>query len=401
MSDTERRSTVIRFTLSDKEYAQAYKQLSMPWMRPFFAVAIIAFVALVISVINIIAEGVGYVVPTVFFSLLLIFSVVFPLVLFSVRLKRMGVVGESDCKLHFTESEVKIAELNGGAEGVYPNEQVKFLGKNKNFIYLQLPDANRLLIIPNTYEADMATVPLAKETAVENAIMRQRQKPLYTVSVVLAVLSFLSIIVALVIALLKSQSYALGIGGMARYIWVALCFLPLPVAVLVLAYFQRRDRKRCVTLVVAGTLAAVFLLEMGLWQLFMDKDIFSRANVALIEERTELTFPEKLTVVCNDSGGFKEINALVSESDRASFAEAIDGDERWTDKLSEDVLKVSPLALELLYEKYDRFVCYNETYGTFNADCDASTDGIFVCYNTSNGALYIIYDYVFPVVAEE
>ncbi len=396
MSDTERRSTVIQFKLTAQEYAQACKQLMMPWLRPFFAVAIIALAALIFSVFNLITDGGGYIVPTVLFSLLLIFSVVFPFVLLYVRIKRIGIVGECNCNLHFTESEVKLIELNGGVERAFPNVQVKFLCKNKNFIYLQLPDTKQLLIIPNTYDADMATVPLAKETAMENAIVQQRQKPLYTVSVALAALSFLSIIVAFVIALLKSQSYALGMGGMARYIWVALCFLPLPVAVIVLAYFQRSNRKHCVTLVVVGTLAAIFLLEMGLWPMLLDKDIFSRTNVTLIEQRTGLTFPEELTVVCNGNDSFKEINALVAEKDRENFAQQLMSDERWTNELPEQLLKLSPLALKLVYNNYNNFLFYNETSQLYNDDFSAGSEVIFACYNSSNGALYIIYDYALP-----
>ena len=393
----EKSKTVLKYKLTVSDLKQANWQLFRHTLSIFAALAIIFIAALVYSVVSGISnDSRNTLLPIVFFSVLTALAFICPLVMWIFRLVQIKRRGESEYSICIEENGIVVHDLIAEETRTVDNAAVDYVGKNKAFIYLRLPDSRDTLILPNTYEADIATIHLARENVFENAVMQQRSKPLFAASATLAVLSFLSIFATFIIALLKGQSYALGLMGVNRYLWAALCFLPLPAAVVVCAFFQRRNRRRFTRLLVTGVLAAVILCETGFAAFTVTEDTYSRANVSAIELRTGLTFPDELSVVCDSQRDFAEINALVGEGDREEFKRQIASDERWLEELPQSLKDAAPAWLQVQVDKYGYFACYDETSLRFNETPAVGDKCVYACYNPDNGALYIIYDYVVP-----
>lgn len=388
---------MINYKLTGEDIKQAYKLL---WRRVFRLLIVAMAVGLVLEVLAVV-----YCVRDNDFVFLVICSVLLAAIVgrftaLCVRVSKLSKQPDSEYTLHLTETEVKICNVTVGTERTFAPSEVRYLVKNNEFIYLSCPSEMEkksiMLVIPNSYEADMATAPLARETTVERAIVQQRQKPLYNVGVVLAVLSFLSLIAAGFIALIEGKPYLFGSAGVVRVFWVALCFLPLPIATVVIGVFLRNDRQRFGTLLTCGVVAALLLLIMGSWPLRLGMDTFTRTNLTLVEERTGLTFPANTQVACNGANDYLEINAFVPESDRSEYATDVATDSRWVNELPEDVQKSMPNMFFILQQQYTHFSCYNETTRQFNSACSAGDMCIFLAYNINSGTLCIVYDYTVP-----
>lgn len=384
---------MIRYKLTGEDVKQAYKLL---WRRAFrlqIAAMVLAFVLEAVAIALFVRTA--DVVSLVICSLLLAGSVALFATTF-VRFCKRCKQSDAEYNLHLTETEVKICNVTAGTERTFAPSDVRYLVKNNAFIYLDYPDEagkRIMLVIPNTYEADMATAPLARETTVERAIVQQRQKPLYNVGILLAVLSFLSFVGAGLIALLAGKPYLFGSAGVMRYLWVELCFLPLPIVTVVIGIFLRNDKHRFGVLLTCGVIAALLLLVMGTWGFRLDKDTFTRTNLTMVENKTGLTFPANTQVACNGTDSYREINAFVPQSDQASFAMDVGTDPRWVTQLPENTQKAMPNLLYLLQQQYTHFSCYNQTTRQFNGECAVGDECVFLCYNVNSGTLYVVYDY--------
>lgn len=273
-----------------------------------------------------------------------------------------------------------ISKNNGVSRTVSYNEITRCVETDTNF-YLECQENKAIIIIQkNACDLEVIDFIRSKFKNIENKLGDEikfkghlKPKTIKIFMLVLFIATILSIYGAMYTLILVGTITKQHDLSFFKNIWIFWCFVPIPLASIILGYKYRNLGFKCTKNIVAGYIVGIFLILYGSFFLIIPsyKEDYSKINDYI--EYIDATIPSDgyLEIINynthyeSDKTNYKSITAYYDKEDTTILEESIESSRNWLK--SSEVKSNLKIFMSVRYNSNDTYyLVYNKTTGEYN-----------------------------------
>lgn len=213
-------------------------------------------------------------------------------------------------------------------------------------------------------------------------------------------LTLISPLLSFALASLIGETDIFGIGGIVRYSWVMLLFIPIGILSIIIGIILKKGNQKYKKNLIIAIICIPLLLVFGSYRfIFSNYFSYNIDNVTAIEEITNLDLPNNVKSVTTKIDTYNvSYLKILDEEERANFENELETNEMWQTELSSEIKTLLPEYVRTEVSKFDNFVFYNLTNNEYNV-CPTNGESkcVFIAYNSKQNRLIILDDYVVTI----
>lgn len=187
-----------------------------------------------------------------------------------------------------------------------------------------------------------------------------------------------------------------GIGGLIRYSWVMLLFIPIAVLSFLIGLKLKSNNQKYKKNLIISFICLPLLLIFGSYRfIFSDNFSYDASNMSIIEEKINIAFPDEIKVVTSKTDIYDiSYVKITDEESKTEFEQEIKTNNLWENTLNSAIKGLLPLDIQLEYLNCDFYIFYNVTNVEYNVYPQKGIfDCMFVSYDCNLQRLIIIDNY--------
>lgn len=184
-----------------------------------------------------------------------------------------------------------------------------------------------------------------------------------------------------------------GVGGIVRYSWVMLLFIPIGILSIVVGLKLKKNNQKYLKNIVIACICLPLLLIWGSYSFLFSNVTYDVNKIHVVESKTSLDLPNEIKIATVDLDIYDISYAkILDEKDKETFEREIQTSQLWQKQLNADIKQLLPKDIQYIAETYDYFVFYNTDSQQYNSST-AKGQCVFIAYNCQFQKLMILDNY--------
>lgn len=209
-------------------------------------------------------------------------------------------------------------------------------------------------------------------------------------------LTIISPVVAFVIAASVGEAEIFGVGGIVRYSWVMLTFLPVGILSVVIGAILKKRNEGGLKNIVVACICVPILLIFGSYRFIFNNFTYDEASITYIEEFASINLPSDMKIVTNDMNAYVISYAKInSQEEKIEFEQNLKNDYKWEKKLDSQIMNALPFNIKVETEGFDYFTFYSNLGKEYNSiSVGGEHECIYIAYDSETGRFAILSKYI-------
>ena len=223
-------------------------------------------------------------------------------------------------------------------------------------------------------------------------------KKLNVLGNILFCLTLISPCVAFSWAAIIGEAEIFGIGGILRYIWLMLLFIPIGMLSILIGLKLKKENLSYKKNLIIAFICLPLLVIFGSYRfIFQDMFVYDNYDKLLaVEDITGLDLPDQIDAITEKSELYETTCAkIIDEESIEAFEEEIKNNHLWQSSLHHEIKSLLPMSVQYECVLYDCFVFYNVTTGEYNTGLKkrGEYEPIYIAYDRDLHRLLILDSY--------
>lgn len=206
-------------------------------------------------------------------------------------------------------------------------------------------------------------------------------------------LTLISPIVSFYLASEIGEADIFGVGGIVRYSWIMLLFIPIGILSILIGVKLKKDNQKYMKNIVIACICLPLLLIWGSYVFLFTNVTYDVNKIHVVESKTNLELPNEIKIATVDLDIYDISYAkILDEKDKETFERELRSSQLWQKQLNADIKQLLPKDIQYIAETYDIFVFYNTDSKQYNSSF-AKGECVFIAYNYEFQKLMILDNY--------
>lgn len=195
--------------------------------------------------------------------------------------------------------------------------------------------------------------------------------------------TILSLPVSFALTCLIGEVRIFGVGGIVRYSWIMLCFLPITLLSLLFGWILKKRGEKYKKHLIVALVCTSLLLLFGVYRVAIPAFSYDIDQMDAIEKTMHVDLPDNVKIATEDLDKYTvSYVKMLDQGEISDFHVELESNELWTSKLSPAIKGILPLSIQAEIYAFDYFLFYNLTSNEYN----------LLPENDQNECIFIAYD---------